>query len=77
MPGPPGSRGYKPRPQEPHSLHQSAVTGRRPSISERCRVTDVETKVNGLVTPQADTGVGESVRGGWTNYLYMYLYRYT
>ena len=23
-------RGYKPRPQEPHSLHQSAVTGRRP-----------------------------------------------
>jgi hypothetical protein len=23
-------RGYKPRPQEPHSLHQLAVTGRRP-----------------------------------------------
>jgi hypothetical protein len=23
-------RGYKPRPQEPHSPHQSAVTGRRP-----------------------------------------------
>ncbi len=27
-------RGYKPRPQEPHSPHQSAVTGRRPSMSE-------------------------------------------
>ena len=27
-------RGYKPRPREPHSLHQSAVTGRRPSMSE-------------------------------------------
>jgi hypothetical protein len=27
-------RGYKPRPQEPHSLHQSAVTARRPSIGE-------------------------------------------
>jgi hypothetical protein len=23
-------RGYKPRPREPHSLHRSAVTGRRP-----------------------------------------------
>jgi hypothetical protein len=23
-------RGYKPRPQEPHSLRQLAVTGRRP-----------------------------------------------
>ena len=27
-------RGYKPRPREPHPLHQSAVTGRRPSMSE-------------------------------------------
>jgi hypothetical protein len=27
-------RGYKPRLQEPHSLHQSAVTGDVPSMSE-------------------------------------------
>jgi hypothetical protein len=27
-------RGYKPRPQEPHSLHQSAVTGDVPDVSE-------------------------------------------
>jgi hypothetical protein len=27
-------RGYKPRPQEPHPPHRSAVTGRRPSLGE-------------------------------------------
>jgi hypothetical protein len=30
LPGTARERSYKPRPQEPHSLHQSAVTGRRP-----------------------------------------------
>jgi len=30
MPKAARERGYKPRPQEPHSLHQLAVTGRRP-----------------------------------------------
>jgi hypothetical protein len=45
-------RGYKPRPQEPHPLHQSAVTGRRPSMSEHSSVTDNGTPVKCLVTPQ-------------------------
>jgi hypothetical protein len=27
MPGTARERGYEPRPQEPHSLHDSAVTG--------------------------------------------------
>jgi len=34
-------RGYEPRPQEPHSLHQSAVTGRRPSIGGRLNRPEV------------------------------------
>ncbi len=29
-------RGYEPRPQEPHSLHRSAVAGDVPSMSETC-----------------------------------------
>jgi hypothetical protein len=45
-------RGYKPRPQEPHSLHRSAVTGRRP-LDERdsaANVSETVTNVNGNVT---------------------------
>jgi len=42
-------RSYKPRPQEPHPLHQSAVTGRRPSMSERCAVSDAVTEVKDFV----------------------------
>src|SRR5208282_6920920 len=39
-------RGYKPRPQEPHSPHRTAVTGRRPSIGEiRNDVTETVTYV--------------------------------
>jgi hypothetical protein len=30
-------RGYKPRPQEPHPPHRSAVTGRRPFDGRECR----------------------------------------
>ena len=43
-------RGYKPRPQEPHSLHQSAVTGRRPSISERRPCNRCSDNCQGSVT---------------------------
>src|SRR5580698_9377666 len=39
-------RGYKPRPREPHSLHQSVVTGDVPSTSEICWfVTEIGTYV--------------------------------
>jgi len=45
-------RGYKPRPQEPHSPHRSAVTGRRP-FDERdsaANASEPVTDVNGNVT---------------------------
>jgi len=45
-------RGYKPRPQEPHSLHPTAVTGRRP-LSERDSqglVAHIMTIVNDFAT---------------------------
>jgi hypothetical protein len=43
-------RGYKPRPQEPHSLHQSAVTGDAPRMSEVIGyVTETGTNVKPFV----------------------------
>jgi hypothetical protein len=49
MPEAARERGYKPRPQAPHSLHRSAVTGRRPSIERDSLqyVTEMGTKVKG------------------------------
>jgi uncharacterized protein YuzE len=50
-------RGYKPRPQEPHSLHQSAVTGRRPFDEQDFPlVTEVGTDVKGNVAAVVTTG---------------------
>ncbi len=48
-------RGYKPRPQEPHSLHRSAVAATSLRLSEIRwrRVTQSRTSVNEIATPPA------------------------
>jgi hypothetical protein len=63
-------RGYKPRPREPHSLHQSAVTGDVPEVSEIQRSYLKEGPMSrGFITfgdgaQPANFGHGKSQGGG-------------